>query len=78
MDRLIDGGNYGWTNILFCTDAINACDNNFPTDFAIFTKKLRTDGPKDGSKEIHSASKIGSYSAFLRQVSTILIIETPQ
>ena len=32
----------------FCTDAIEASENDdFPTDFAIFTKTLRINGPTD-------------------------------
>ena len=48
MDRLMDGWTNEWTNKPFYTDAMDASENDdFPTDFAIFTKSLRTNRPTD-------------------------------
>ena len=45
-DRLIDGWTNGWAMFLFYTDAMGASNNdNFSTDFAIFTIALRIIGP---------------------------------
>ena len=53
MDRPMDGWNNRWTDIPLYKDAIYATENDdFPTDFAIFTKPLltdqQTDQPTDG------------------------------
>ena len=43
MDRSMDGWNNRWTDIPLYKDAIYATENDdFPTDFAIFTKPLWT------------------------------------
>ena len=48
MDRPMDGWNNRWTDIPLYKDAIYAIENDdFPTDFAIFTKASRTGGPTD-------------------------------
>ena len=48
-DRQIDVRTDGWTIFLSYTDLINTSENDdFPTDFAIFTKALWTDGRTDG------------------------------
>ena len=52
IDKTIDGWTKGWTNewlmSLSCTDAIDASENDdFLTDFSIFTKALWTDAPSD-------------------------------
>ena len=44
IDRPMDGWNNRWTDIPLYKDAIYATEyDDFPTDFAIFTKPLRTD-----------------------------------
>ena len=52
MDRPMDGWinerTSEWTMFFSYTDAMDASENDdFPTDFAIFTKALGTNGPKD-------------------------------
>ena len=45
MDQPTDGLTSGWTMFISYTDAIDASVNNeFLTDFAIFTKALQMDG----------------------------------
>ena len=52
---------YGRTNIPSYTDAIDASENDhFPTDFAVFTKALRTYGPKDPRTDISDILSIKS------------------
>ena len=48
MDRPMDGWNNRWTDIPLYRDAIYATENDdFPTDFAIFTKLLQTNQQTD-------------------------------
>ena len=60
MDSWVNGR----TKVLFCTDVIDASENDdFPTDFAFFTKALpmdqQTNGPTDASKiAAHGSEKI--------------------
>ena len=47
--RPMDGWTNGWTMFLSHTAVIDASENDdFPTDFAFFTKALPTDGLTDG------------------------------
>ena len=53
MDRPMDGWinerTSEWTMFFSYTDAMDASENDdFPTDFAIFTQALGTSGPTDG------------------------------
>ena len=57
--RPMDGWNNRWTDIPLYKDAIHATKNDdFPTDFAIFTKPLRTnrqtDQPTDRPTDGHT------------------------
>ena len=58
MDRPMDGWinerTSEWTMFFSYTDAMDASENDdFPTDFAIFTKALGTNGPTDQWTDIH-------------------------
>ena len=40
LERPMDGWASGWTIIASYTDAIDTSENDFPTDFVIFTKPM--------------------------------------
>ena len=77
MNRWINERTSEWTVFFSYIDAMDASENDdFPTDFAIFTKALGTNGPTDRWTDIapHRDAIITSTNGFNDQACTFGLI----